>query len=327
MPFELIKPGTNFNLLAHWRVFVVLSALLIGAGAVAVAVGYGPRLGLDFAGGTEVQVRFTATDSEEGALRRVAANLGIEGASVVRLGEGQREFLVKFPGERRIPGTEENPVIDARSDYVVALQGALEKRIGALEIARTEFVGPKVGAELRDDGLRAIALACVLILIYLAFRFSARFAPGAIVALLHDVLVTSSLWVLAGLEFDLRVLAAVLAIIGYSLNDTIIVYDRIRENLERHTNVALAEVLNRSVNQTLSRTLLTSLTTLGAVLALLLLGGEVVRPFALMMAMGVVVGTYSSIYIAAPTLLWLEQRFGESLVPAAKAKSEKRARS
>ena len=142
------------------------------------------------------------------------------------------------------------------------------------------------------------------------FRFSPRFAPGAVVALIHDVTITSGIWVLLGLEFDLRVLAALLAIIGYSLNDTIIVYDRIRENLEVRTKKNFEEVLNLSVNQTLSRTILTSTTTLLAVLALLFVGGPVIRPFALAMAIGILIGTYSSIYVAAPTLLWLEQRFG-----------------
>jgi preprotein translocase subunit SecF len=131
-----------------------------------------------------------------------------------------------------------------------------------------------------------------------------------VVALVHDVVITSGIWVILGFEFDLRVLAALLAIVGYSLNDTIIVYDRIRENLEVRTKRNFEEVLNLSVNQTLSRTLLTSITTLVAVLSLLFLGGPVIRPFALAMAIGIVIGTYSSVYVAAPTLLWLEQRFG-----------------
>ena len=152
----------------------------------------------------------------------------------------------------------------------------------------------------------------MLILLSVAFRSSLRFAPGAIVALVHDVSITAGIFVMLGLEFDLKVLAALLAIIGYSLNDTIIIYDRIRENMERRTKHDLVDVLNRSVNQTLSRTVLTSGTTMAAVLALLFVGGAVVRPFALAMAIGIVVGTYSSIYIASPTLLWLETRFGDS---------------
>jgi preprotein translocase SecF subunit len=155
-----------------------------------------------------------------------------------------------------------------------------------------------------------IAMLCILV--YVTFRFSSRFAPGAVAALVHDVLITAGIFVLFQLEFDLSVLAALLAIVGYSLNDTIIVYDRIRENMERRTKLDLADVLNESVNETLSRTLLTSLTTLGAVICLLLLGGEVIFPFALAMAVGIVVGTYSSIFVAAPMLLVLEQRFGAS---------------
>ena len=140
-------------------------------------------------------------------------------------------------------------------------------------------------------------------MIYIAFRFTPRFAPGAVVALIHDVAMTSAVWIVFQLEFDLRVLAALLAVLGYSLNDTIVVYDRIRENLALHTRSDLVDVLNRSVNETLSRTLLTGVTSLVAVLALLLFGGEVVRPFALAMLIGIVVGTYSSVYIASPTLL------------------------
>ena len=176
---------------------------------------------------------------------------------------------------------------------------------------RVEYVAPRVGDELRRDGLFAILIACLMILIYIAFRFSTRFAPGAVVALVHDVGATAGIFVIFGLEFDLRVLAALLAIVGYSLNDTIIIYDRIRENMELHTKHDLVDVLNRSVNQTLSRTVLTSGTTMVAVLALLIVGGTVIRPFAIAMAIGIVVGTYSSVFIAAPTLLWLETRFGD----------------
>ena len=183
--------------------------------------------------------------------------------------------------------------------------------IGAHDVQRGEFVGPRVGSELRRDGVSALGLACLLILAYITFRFSARFAPGAIVALVHDIGITAGLFVIFGLEFDLRVLAALLAILGYSLNDTIIIYDRLRENMELRTKFNLEDVLNRSVNQTLSRTVLTSGTTLAAVLALLFLGGEVLRPFAIAMVIGVFGGTYSSVFIAAPTLLFLETRLGD----------------
>ena len=203
---------------------------------------------------------------------------------------------------------EQAPGITRLIDRLVA---ALGHTLGALELQRVEYVGPRVGAELRRDGLLSIGIACVLILGYVAFRFSTRFAPGAVVALLHDVGVTAGIFVIFGLEFDLRVLAALLATLGYSLNDTIIIYDRIRENMALRTKHDLVDVLNRSVNQTLSRTVLTSLTTLAAVTALLVVGGEVIRPFALAMAIGIAAGTYSSMFIAAPTLLFLETRFGD----------------
>jgi len=197
-----------------------------------------------------------------------------------------------------------------KGETIDKLTYALGNEIGPLVVQRVEFVGPRVGSELRSDGLMSLAVACVLILMYIAFRFSARFAPGAIIALVHDIGITAGIFVILGLEFDLRVLAALLAILGYSLNDTIIIYDRIRENMKLRTKFDLVDVLNQSVNQTLARTVLTSGTTMAVVLSLWIFGGEVIRPFAIAMAIGIVIGTYSSVFIAAPTLLLLEQRFG-----------------
>ncbi len=322
--YELIKPGTKIDFIGKWKICVAISAIAILIGAIGLWKP-GVKLGVDFAGGTEMQVRFTEEGSVgDDPIRNVMQSLGIESDAVVRVGEGN-EFLLKFKGERRIeaeapegesPGGGE---ITADTDRILQLQQELAQEIGPLEVERVEFVGPKVGEELRDDGLAAVGIACLLILIYVAFRFTPRFAPGAVVALLHDVAVTSAVWIVFGLEFDLRVLAALLAVLGYSLNDTIVVYDRIRENMELHTKSDLVEVLNRSVNETLSRTLLTGVTSLGAVLALLVFGGEVVRPFALAMLIGILVGTYSSVYIASPILLLLERRRGAASAPRARA--------
>jgi preprotein translocase subunit SecF len=331
---EIIKPGTHIDFLSARRICAMASLTLIVIGIAAIPV-RGFRTGIDFAGGTELQFRFDEGQVvDEGAIRGVLEDLDIEGASVVRYGGADsHEFLVKLPGKLGLPGnvaTSDGEATEAteaaapdaeteeagstspaeRVAFLRTLQEAVSEQVGPTEIARVEFVGPKVGAELRRDGILALSIACLMILVYIAFRFSPRFAPGAVVALVHDVTITSGIWVLLGLEFDLRVLAALLAIIGYSLNDTIIVYDRIRENLEVRTKKNFEEVLNLSVNQTLSRTILTSTTTLLAVLALLFVGGPVIRPFALAMAIGILIGTYSSIYVAAPTLLWLEQRFG-----------------
>jgi preprotein translocase subunit SecF len=338
--FEIVRPGTKIDFLGKWKLCVTVSAVVLLIGLLGIPL-RGFRMGVDFAGGTEMQVRFTGEGRiDEGAIRAVLGDVGAEGASVVRVGEGN-EFLLKFQGERRIEapaeaaaGTPGEPAsegtapgggeITARTDRIIQLETALAERVGPVDVSRVEFVGPKVGAELRNDGLKAIGIACLLILIYIAFRFTPRYAPGAVVALIHDVLVTSAVWIVFGLEFDLRVLAALLAVLGYSLNDTIIVYDRIRENLALHTKLDLVEVLNRSVNETLSRTLLTSFTTLITVLALLALGGEVVQPFALAMAIGIFVGTYSSIYIASPVLLLLERwRGGAEARAQAKARAAK----
>jgi|SRR5262245_25976929 len=332
MPFEIIRPGTKIDFIGKWKICVTASVIVIVVGLAGIPI-RGFRMGVDFAGGTEMQVRFTGDGPvSDGPIRDVLDAVGVENASVVRVGES-REFLLKFQGERRVaaepaptaeaaaaPGQAKAPApgeITAQTDRIIRLETALAERVGPLEVTRVEFVGPKVGAELRNDGLEAIGIACLLILIYIGFRFTPRYAPGAVVALVHDVFVTSAVWIVFGLEFDLRVLAALLAILGYSLNDTIIVYDRIRENLRLHTKSDLADVLNRSVNETLSRTLLTSFTTFVAVVALLVFGGEVVRPFALAMMIGIFVGTYSSIYIASPTLLWLERRREASAVRTA----------
>ncbi len=315
MPFELVPPGTKFDFIGKWKICAAVSAVAITIGLVGLWKP-GARLGVDFAGGSEMQVRFSGElpDDVQARIRDVMVSLGIPGEGVVRFGE-THDYLIKFPGERKLemepapdaPAAAKGGEITEKTDLILKLQDALREQIGPMEVERVEFVGPKVGKDLRTNGLRAIGISCLLVLIYIAFRFTPRFAPGAIVALIHDVAVTSAVWIVFQLEFDLRVLAALLAVLGYSLNDTIVVYDRIRENLELHTRSDLVDVLNRSVNETLSRTLLTGVTSLVAVLALLLFGGEVVRPFALAMLIGIVVGTYSSVYIASPTLLLLER--------------------
>jgi preprotein translocase subunit SecF len=329
LPFELVPAGTHIDFIGKRRICAVISLGLIATSLIAIPV-RGVHWGIDFQGGTEVQIRMApGVAASEGPIREVVTGCGIEEPSVVRYGASD-EFLIKFssPSPEQLAATLDNencPLVaaerteltrlaqqgagaDVTGQAVTRLEMALTRAIGPLEVERVEFVGPRVGAELREDGIKSLSIACLLILVYVALRFSTRFAPGAVVALVHDVLITAGIFVILGLDFDLRVLAALLAIMGYSLNDTIIIYDRIRENMELRTKHDLEDVLNRSVNQTLSRTILTSGTTMAAVLALLFLGGEVIRPFALAMSIGIVVGTYSSIFIAAPTLLWLEQR-------------------
>jgi len=339
MPIQIVPSDTRVDFIGRWRLWVGISLAVIFVSIAAIPL-RGIRVGIDFAGGTDILMRFAeGVKTEEGAVRSVLSACGIPEPNVIRYGETEPEFLVRF-GALTDPGAvaaavergdcrvaeEDRKALDAAlaasgkddvtGSVVDRLTLALRNSIGDLEIERVEFVGPKVGDDLRRDGILAISIACAMILGYVGFRFSPRYAPGAVIALLHDIVITAGVFVILGLEFDLRVLAAILAILGYSLNDTIIVYDRIRENMALHTKHDLAEVLNLSVNQTLSRTLLTSGTTLAAVIALLLVGGEVVRPFAIAMAIGIVVGTYSSIYIAAPTLLWLERRYGAVTQPS-----------
>ncbi len=334
MPFEIIPPGTRIDFIGKRRIAAMLSLAVILASLIAIPL-RGIQLGIDFAGGTEVQVRFEpGVSADEGSIRSIVSGMrGVEDLSVVRFGEMEdNEFLIKFRGgldmapeagldalrgaEEGFTGDLEQPekgrptAEAATGDRVVAIEKSLAKDLGPLTVQRVEYVGPRVGAELRVDGLKSLFWAAIAILIYITFRFSSRFAPGAIIAVIHDLTITAGIFVILGLDFDLRVLAAMLAILGYSLNDTLIIYDRIRENMAIRTTYDLPEVLNQSVNQTLSRTVLTSGTTLITLSCLLFLGGEMIRPFAFAMMIGVAVGTYSSVYIAAPVFLWLQQRYG-----------------
>jgi preprotein translocase subunit SecF len=341
VPFELVPPGTHIDFIGKRRIAAVISVALLLAGAIAVPIN-GVKLGIDFQGGTEMQVLFEdQVDVDEGSIRNLIGACGIEDPSVVRYGETDHpEFLIRFQvgavanveGDACPLTPEQTEALERaklagggggdegeKGETIDKLTFALTNEIGPLEVQRVEFVGPRVGSELRANGVKSLLVACVLILIYIAFRFNTRFAPGAIVALVHDIGITAGIFVILGLEFDLRVLAALLAILGYSLNDTIIIYDRIRENMELRTKFDLVDVLNQSVNQTLARTVITSGTTMVAVLALWILGGEVIRPFAIAMAIGIVVGTYSSVFIASPALLFLERHFGGNAAPAAAA--------
>jgi len=300
--FELIRPGTSYDFIGKWKAALIGSGLLILGGVVSAAVN-GVKWGIDFAGGTEMQVHFAqGVPVEEGKIRHAVESLGIGEPSVVRYGELAENpgYLIRFH-EAAEQGEQQNRVIDQ-------IRGVLEKDVGAVTVDRVEFVGPKVGAELRRDGIRAMAIAFLLILVYIAFRFSGHFAPGGVLADLHDVLVTAAVWQMLGQQFDLQVLAALLAIVGYSINDTIVIFDRIREVLETHTKENLPAVINQAVNETLSRTVLTAGATLLAVIALVALGGKPIFPFSATMAIGIVSGTFSSVYVASPIMLWLTNR-------------------
>jgi preprotein translocase subunit SecF len=321
--FEIIRPGTTFDFIGKWKMCVVGSLVVILLGVLAIPV-RGLRWGIDFAGGTEVQVHFAeGATVDEGKVRDVVQRVGVGEPSVVRYGEADAtpEFLIRFQGAEE-QGDEQNQIVDR-------IRTALSEEVGGLTVDRVEFVGPKVGAELRRDGIKAMTIAFALILLYVAIRFTPQFAPGGVIALIHDVLVTCAIWVMLGQQFDLQVLAALLAIIGYSINDTIVIFDRIREVMGLHTSQDLPAVINQAVNETLSRTILTSGATMLAILALLLLGGEVIFPFAATMAIGVIAGCYSTVYIASPIMLLLSDRravLDKAKKPGAPAKGKAKAR-
>jgi preprotein translocase subunit SecF len=306
---DIVRPGTRIDFVGQARIFAVVSAIVFVA-AVLLMVLRGWNLGIDFAGGTvlQVQIPVEAGEVEEGRIRAAVGSIGFPDASVVRFGAAEdRSYLVTVSESK-----QRTPDLESR---IVA---GLSERLGAEVVRqRTESIGPRVGSELRRAGIGALLLAWGLILIYVWFRFDLRYAPGAVAALIHDVVITAGVFVALGLEFNLQVLAALLVVIGYSLNDTIVIYDRIRENLELRGTTHLEEVVNQSLNQTLSRTLLTSLTTLVVVVALLLLGGPVLRDFALAMLIGVLVGTYSTVYVASSLLILLERRFPHTAKAAA----------
>lgn len=322
--FELIRPDTNFDFIGKWKYCVAGSIAVILLGLAAIPV-IGVRWGIDFVGGTEVQVRFAdGVPADEAKIRNAVQSVGVGEPSVVSYGEVSKnpEFLIRFQGGAgQDQGAEQNLIVDR-------IQKALTEQIGAHSVDRVEFVGPKVGAELRRAGVKSMLIAFALILVYVGFRFSTQFAPGGVIALVHDVLVTSAIWLLWGQQFDLQVLAALLAIIGYSINDTIVIFDRIREVMGIHTAQDLPSVINQAVNQTLSRSILTAGATLLSVIALVLLGGEVIFPFAATMSIGIVVGTYSSVFIAAPIMLLLTDRksSGASKPTAKKAGKPAKAR-
>jgi len=250
------------------------------------------NFGLDFTGGTLVELNYP-TKVDLSLIRSTLDNAGYKGAQVANFGS-DREVLIKLTGTASDQlGAE---ILD------LLKENSLE---GQIDLRRIEFVGPQIGSELRDDGGIAMLLALVLMMLYIAFRFQSKFAFAAVVALVHDIVIVLGIFSLFEFDFDLTVLAALLAVIGYSLNDTIVVSDRIRENFGREDSDDTVGLVNSSLNQTLGRTVVTSFTTLLVLVSLYLFGGELIRPFSLALISGVVVGTYSSIYIAANILVMM----------------------
>jgi preprotein translocase subunit SecF len=293
---QLVKHDINIDFVGRRKLAILVSVCLILVGLVSLVVKGGPDYGIDFAGGSLVQVKFEA-ETTSAKIKDALSGMELGGLVVQTFGDETNEFLIRA---------------QATSDELKGLGTQVGKALNAVygegksEIRRVEMVGPQVGKDLREKGFKAILFAMIAILIYITLRFEFRFAVGAILALAHDVLITLGVFSIFGREIDLPIIAAFLAIIGYSLNDTIIVFDRIRENMGKYAKDGFIQVVNRSINETLSRTILTSGTTLLVVLALFLFGGGVIHNFAFALMIGVMIGTYSSIFVASPLLIFWE---------------------
>lgn len=294
--------NANWDFIAQRRTAYLATALFMVAGLV-ITVLRGINYSVEFTGGTLIQVEAQAP-VDVGEVRSQLAQAGITGAEIQTFGSN-RELAIRA----RLAGDDVDP--DDTQAVTAAVRPALDAAIGAGQyvIGRTEAVSGKVGSELRTQALFAILLSFVAVLAYLAYRFEWRFGVAAVVATAHDVLATILFIGILRLEVSLFVVAGVLSVLGYSLNDTIVIFDRIRENLHTARRDDFVTILNRSINETLPRTVLTGGTSIGSLVALAALGGEVVRPFALLMLFGVVVGTFSSIFIASPVLLEIERRW------------------
>ena len=296
---ELIKHDTHIDFVGRIKLagFVSAVVILIALGTL-IAKG-GPRYGIDFVGGTLVQMRFTSAVSSD-QIRSAVAPVVDGDAAVQPIGdEADHEFLINIPTSKKETG------LAGLSDLIAE---EFRQVFGAdgFEVRRTEMVGPKVGYELRRKGMMAVLFSLVGMLAYIWFRFELRFGVGAVIALAHDVVITLGVLTITNTAIDLPIIAALLTVVGYSVNDTIIVCDRIRENRRRMTRQPLGEIVNVSINQTLSRTIITSGTTLLVVLTLFVFGGGVIHDFAKTLLIGILVGTYSSVFIASPVLIFWE---------------------
>lgn len=297
---RLVPDNTNISFIDKRFIALALSAFLM-LGSLGLFGIKGLNLGIDFLGGILIEVK-TKGPADIGGLRNTIGGLGLGEVAIQEFGAPD-DVLIRV--QRQEGGDAQ------QQEAVKIISKAIEKEI--VEFRRTETVGPTVGAELKEAAILAVLAAIGAILLYVWFRFEWQFGLGAVIALSHDVIATIGLFSLLGLEFNLASVAALLTIAGYSINDTVVIYDRVRENMRRYKKMALTELFNKSINETLARTVMTSVTTLLALLALVILGGEVIRGFSIALIFGVLIGTYSSVALAVPTLLYLKvQRADDS---------------
>ncbi len=300
---KFIKQDINFDFIGKARLAGILSVVLILISAVSMIVKGGPKYGIDFAGGTLIQVQFTK-QMDVAKIRDIISKIDLSGSSVQPFGDkAENEYLISI-----------NRITEDLKGFSGKVKDIFDESFGAetFEIRRVEMVGPKVGADLRQKGFMAVICSLLGMLVYIWWRFEFKFGVGAIIALTHDVIITLGALSLANKAIDLPIIAAILTVVGYSVNDTIVVSDRIRENRRRMGREKLTKVINISINQTLSRTIITSLTTLLVVVALFIFGGGVIHDFAFTLMVGVIVGTYSSVFIASPLLILWEKILHDS---------------
>ncbi|MEO9778364.1 MAG: protein translocase subunit SecF [Sedimentitalea sp.] len=300
MRLKLVPQETSFDFFSHWKVWLGISAFLmvVAFGSFMVR---GLNYGIDFRGGTTIRTE-SAQPVDVGAYRGVLDDLDIGDVLISEVFDpafGDDENVAMI----RIQAQDEQEA--ATPETIAAVEAALASVAPDIKFVSVESVGPKVSGELIQTAVIAVVLAIGAVLIYIWLRFEWQFALGAVVALVHDVILTIGIFSELQIKFDLAIIAALLTIVGYSLNDTVVVFDRVRENLRKYKKKSLAEVLNLSINETLSRTFMTSVTTLLALVSLFVLGGDVIRGFVFAMIWGVIVGTYSSIFVASAVLLYL----------------------
>ncbi len=310
---EFFRYTKTFNFMGKSKMAMVISIVLLLSSYILLAT-KGLNYGVDFAGGTIVQVKYDKTAPIDEMRKKLKSNEIFESASITEFGSPDEVVI-------RMKNTTSNVTIDIGDVTRETLKGT-----GNYEIRRVDIVGPTVGAELKEKGIISLLLAIAGILIYVAFRFEWRFAVASIFALIHDISIALGAITLVGLDVNLDVLAALLTILGYSLNDTIIVFDRIREGVTSSKNTDLTDIVNESVTRTLARTTLTSLTTFFVVFTLFMFGGEIIHAFAFTLLVGVVVGTYSSVFVASPILIWFGfdvKDYHAKLADKAKREAEK----
>lgn len=290
---KFLNRKTNIDFMSQRRIALIVSAVLIIVSITSLSM-RGLNFGLDFTGGTLIEVGYPSVP-EISRVREQLEEAGLD--SIVQTFGAATDIVVRIP-----PTESSESSAELSTRVLTALSQGVE---GEIEMRRVEFVGPQVGDELTEQGILAVIYAMVGVFLYVMFRFQWRFSVGAVAALFHDITITMGVLSLLQVEFDLTVVAAILAVVGYSLNDTIVLFDRIRENFPRYRKRSPIEVVNTSINETLSRTLMTSTTTLIVLLALFFFGGEIIHGFAFTLIAGVLVGTYSSIYVASTALLML----------------------